>query len=121
MTTLQTISLYSMAIIYILAGINHFLNPRFYTAIMPKFFPAKSALNQLSGIAEIVLGIMLFFPATRLISSYLIIAMLVSFFAVHIPHLFSPPKFAANKYWILILRIPIQFLLIYWAWIVGNY
>jgi uncharacterized membrane protein len=88
---------------------------------MPKFFPMPNLLNQISGIAEIILGIGLIFTATRQLSTYLIIAMLVVFFAVHIPHLITPPKMANEKYWVLILRIPIQFLLIYWVYIVSKY
>jgi hypothetical protein len=35
----------------------------------------------------------------------LIIAMLIVFFAVHIPHLFQPPKMAQGKEWFLYVRI----------------
>jgi len=88
---------------------------------MPKFFAMPNLLNQISGIAEMILGIGLLFTATRQLSAYLIIAMLVVFFAVHIPHLITPPKMANGKYWVLILRIPMQFLLIYWAYAVSKY
>jgi uncharacterized membrane protein len=118
---IQSISLYVMSAIYVFAGLNHFINTRFYISIMPKFFPVPNLLNQISGIAEIILGIGLLFTETRQLSAYLIIAMLVVFFAVHISHLIVPPKMANGKYWVLILRIPIQFLLIYWAYIVSKY
>jgi uncharacterized membrane protein len=59
---------------------------------MPKFFPVPNLLNQVSGVAEIVLAIGLLFASTRPISAYLIIAMLIVFFAVHIPHLFQSTK-----------------------------
>jgi uncharacterized membrane protein len=121
MSVLQQISVYSMAFFYAGAGVNHFIKPKFYLSIMPAFLPAHVLLNQVSGVAEIVLGIGLFFSATREISACLIIAMLVSFFLIHIPHLFHPPKAAQGHYWILILRIPLQFVLIYWAWSVRNY
>ncbi len=121
MTTLQQVSLFGMALLYGAAGVNHFINPRFYTGIMPKFFPMPELLNQVSGIAEIILAVGLLFAPTRQVSAYLIIAMLVVFFTVHVPHLFNPPKMAQGKYWLLILRIPIQFLLIYWAWLVSKY
>jgi uncharacterized membrane protein len=120
MTTIQQISLYIMAFLYIGAGINHFINPRFYLSIMPKFFPMPNLLNQVSGIAEIILGIGLLFATTRPISAYLIIAMLIAFFAVHIPHLFQPPKMAQGKEWFLYIRVVLQFALIYWAWSVSK-
>jgi len=121
MTTIQQVSLYAMTFLYVGAGVNHFVNPRFYLSIMPKFFPAQNLLNQVSGVAEIMLGIGLLFASTRQISSYLIIAMLISFFAVHISHLFQPPKMAEGKEWFLYVRIVLQFVLIYWAWVVSTY
>ncbi len=121
MTTIQQIALYLMAFLYAGAGINHFINPRFYLGIMPKFFPMPNLLNQLSGIAEMVLALGLLFASTRQISAYLIIAMLISFFAVHITHLFQPPKMAQGKEWFLYVRLVLQFALIYWAWCVSKY
>ena len=122
MTTIQQISLYVMAFLYAGAGVNHFINPKFYLGIMPKFFPMPSLLNQVSGIAEIVLAVGLLFASTRQISAYLIMAMLIAFFAVHITHLFQPPKGAEGyKYGFLVVRVLLQFVLIYWAWCVSKY
>lgn len=87
---------------------------------MPKFFPIQNLLNQVSGVAEIILGVGLLFASTRQISAYLIIAMLISFFTVHIAHLFEPPKMAQGKEWFLWVRLFLQFVLIYWAWSVSK-
>ncbi len=122
MTTIQQISLYAMAFLYGAAGINHFVNPKFYLGIMPKFFPMPNLLNQVSGVAEIILAIGLLFASTRPISAYLVIVMLVLFFAVHLTHLFQPPKGAEGyKYGFLVVRFFMQFVLIYWAWLVSKY
>jgi uncharacterized membrane protein len=51
--------LYLMAIIYIIAGLNHFRNPRLYLKIIPPYLPNPKAVNTISGVAEIVLGIAL--------------------------------------------------------------
>jgi uncharacterized membrane protein len=88
---------------------------------MPSFFPMPSFFNAASGIAEIALAIGVLFAATRKVSAYLIIAMLVVFFVIHISHLITPPKMSEGKYWVLVARIPMQFLLIYWAWCVSQY
>jgi uncharacterized membrane protein len=121
MNTIQAILLYSMAAFYMFAGFNHFKNSRFYESIMPSFFTHKIFWHKLSGLAEILLALGLLFDSTRLWSSYLIIAMLVVFFIVHISHLIDPPKMAKGKTWFLWVRIPFQFLFIYWAYIVGKY
>jgi len=121
MTTIQQISIYTMAFLYAGAGVNHFINPKFYISIMPKFFPMPVLLNQVSGFAEILLAIGLLFASSRQLSVYLIIAMLISFFTVHISHLFHPPKMARGKEWFLYVRIILQFVFIYWAWMVSKY
>jgi uncharacterized membrane protein len=54
--------LYLMAFIYTLAGINHFRNPRMYQKNHFSYFPNPKLLNNLSGTAEIILGITLMMP-----------------------------------------------------------
>ncbi|MBK7640413.1 MAG: hypothetical protein IPJ22_10310 [Bacteroidetes bacterium] len=74
------VSIIVMAILYFLAGLNHFRDPQFYLDIMPSFFPIKEILNFVSGGMEVVLAIGLFSVSTRKISAYLIILLLISFF-----------------------------------------
>ncbi len=105
-----------MAILYIAAGINHFIKPKMYVRIMPPYFPKPKFLVLLSGVAEIFLGAALFFEQTRSLAAYGIILMLILFFTVHI-HMLRDEKAASGlPRWILILRIPLQFGLIYWAY-----
>lgn len=108
-------SLYVMGIIYSVLGIVHFTHTGFYRPLMPKFLPAPTFLIYASGIAEIVLGIGVFFPTIKAYSLWGIIAMLVVFLLVHINMLFPGNRLGVSL-WILILRIPIQFVLIYWAY-----
>lgn len=121
------ISLYVSVVLYLLAGAYHFINPKVYVKIMPVWFPAKEMLNKLSGLAEIVLAAGLLFPQTRTIAAYGLVALLVSFFAVHIGHLFQPPVIRLTRtssvdftrkptYYGLFVRLALQFFLIYWAW-----
>ena len=105
---------------YILAGLNHFRIPDFYTGIMPPYFPAKDILNLASGLAEILLGAAVLYRKTSRIATYLIIAMLIAFIPVHIYFiqvdscikdvLCKPP-------WVGWVRLVIVHpLLILWAW-----
>ncbi len=115
------VSIIVMAILYFLAGLNHFRDPQFYLDIMPSFFPIKEILNFVSGGMEVVLAIGLFSVSTRKISAYLIILLLISFFVVHIAHLFQTPDIynelgKAAPY----LRIVFQFVFICWAYKVGQ-
>jgi len=114
----EPLGLYVMAGIYILAGIMHFIIPKMYMRVMPKYLPNHKVLVYISGIAEILLGIGLCIPELKSISIYLIIAMLVVFLmTIHVYMLSSKKAGAGIPKWILILRLPLQFGLMYWAWI----
>lgn len=107
--------LYLMAFLYILAGINHFRKPGMYIKIIPPIFKNPKLLNILSGIAEIILGILLLIPATTLFAAWGIIALLIAVFPANI-YMFQNKKagFGLPK-WILFVRLLLQIVLIYWA------
>jgi uncharacterized membrane protein len=107
---------YIMGLLYILAGVNHFRKPKIYERIMPPYLPAKNTLVMLSGIAEMVLGFMLLNTATQTIAAWGIILMLIVFIPVHIFMLQDEKAGLKLPKWVLILRIPLQFVLMYWAY-----
>ena len=108
--------LYLMAAMYVIAGIMHFVKPKMYMRIMPRYLPNHKLLVILSGFAEVILGIGLCFISTKAIAIYGIIAMLLVFLLVHFYMLSSEKASAGIPKWILVLRIPLQFGLMYWAW-----
>jgi len=108
--------LYLMAFIYILAGFFHFLKPKVYLRIMPRYLPAHRVLVYLSGAVEIVLGIGLCFYATKNWAIYGIILMLAVFLLIHFYMLTSKKAAAGIPVWALVLRIPLQFILMWWAY-----
>lgn len=113
--------LYLMACMYVFAGSMHFVSPRVYLRIMPKYLPKPKALVFWSGVAEILLGISLFLPKTKNLAVWGIIVMLVLFLTVHFYMLKGEKEAAGIPRWILILRIPLQFGLMYWAYIYLQY
>ena len=106
-----------MAGLYILAGLMHFVKPKMYMRIMPRYLPNHKFLVLLSGLVEIVLGVAVLFSKTKAFAIYGIIAMLVIFLLVHFYMLSGEKASAGISKWILILRIPLQFFLMYWAWV----
>ncbi|WP_339629805.1 MauE/DoxX family redox-associated membrane protein [uncultured Maribacter sp.] len=112
---INTWHLYAMGALYIFAGIMHFMKPKMYLRIMPRYLPFQKPLVLLSGLAEIMLGIGLFFETTKDISLYGIIVMLAVFLLVHFYMLSSKKAGAGFPRWILLLRLPLQFVLMYWA------
>ena len=105
-----------LGIAFVLAGINHFINPDFYMRMMPPFLPAHLFLVYLSGIFQIVFGILLFAPRFSRFAAFGLIALLIAVFPANLymalnPHLFS--EFSPTA---LYARLPLQLLLIGWAY-----
>lgn len=108
--------LYLMAGMYVFAGIMHFIKPNAYMRIMPRYLPFHKELVYLSGLAEIILGIALCIPLLKNIAIAGIIGMLTVFLLVHFYMLSGEKESAGIPKWILVLRIPLQFGLMYWAY-----
>ena len=51
--------IYVYVLFFIGAGLNHFLNPQFYDAIVPNFIPYPRAVHQFTGILEIIIPLLL--------------------------------------------------------------
>lgn len=108
-----------LGVFMIVAGANHFIDPEFYMNIMPPYIPAHKLMVDLSGIAEIVLGVGLLVPVPRIsrLSAWGIIALLIAVFPANI-YVFQnhedifPDVHPALHF----IRLPLQGLLILWAW-----
>ncbi|MFD2201314.1 DoxX family membrane protein [Shivajiella indica] len=107
--------LYLMSGFYIFAGLMHFIKPRMYIRIIPPYFPKPEILNLLVGIFEIIFGLGLLFDLTRSISAIAIILLLLAVFPANIYMYQKGTK--GIPQWALLLRLPIQFALIAWAYI----
>ncbi len=108
-------SLYTMAALYIMAGVNHFLKPSFYIKMIPPSLKYLSLINQLSGAAEILLGILLL---TRLQSwaAMGVVLLLIAVFPANVYQLQINRTKRQFPEWLLWVRLPLQGLLVWWAW-----
>ena len=116
MSNRKRFSLIVMVIIYTVAGINHFINPSFYTAIMPPYIPWHLPLVYISGALEIILALGLIPPAFRRYAAWGIVALLIAVFPAN---LYMVQKYQAQHHpqlWLMIVRLPLQLLLIWWAY-----
>ncbi|HZH70271.1 MAG TPA: MauE/DoxX family redox-associated membrane protein [Flavobacteriaceae bacterium] len=108
---------YLMAILFILAGMNHFRKPKLYERIMPNYIPAKSTMVTVTGALEMVFGLMLLIPENQNIAAWGIILLLAIYFSVHLFMLRNEKAGLGLPKWVLVLRIPLQFFLIWWAFL----
>ncbi|RYY12040.1 MAG: DoxX family protein [Chitinophagaceae bacterium] len=109
--------LYIMIAAYLFTGIMHFIRPAGFVRIIPPYLSRPYSLVYISGAAEIILAILLIPHATRAIAAWGLIALLIAVFPANI---YMASLFYRKKHrllWLAILRLPLQALLIYWAWI----
>ena len=111
------IGLYAQSLLYTVAGINHLWHPATYLAIMPPHYTRPAFWVAATGIAEIAAGVGLLLPQTRRAAAIGIVLMLLVYFDVHIFMLReAADRFANLPYWALVARLPLQLVLIAWAW-----
>ena len=104
------------ALIFIAAGIGHFLNPGLFIKIMPAPIPYKPEIVAISGILEIVFGTMLFSPITSSLGAWGLMALLVAVFPANINLALNPGLTPGFPGWLHWLRLPLQPVLIWWAY-----
>ena len=109
----KRIALFALVPFYVFSGVNHFVNPEFYLAIMPPSLPNPEWLNVLAGLAEIVLGVYVLEPRTRVFAAWGIIALLVAVFPANLHVAVNDVGGAGTAGWV---RLPFQALLVVWAW-----
>jgi uncharacterized membrane protein len=100
---------------FVLAGLNHFLNPQFYLAIMPDYLPAHQELVDASGVAEMVGGAALLHPATRRFGGWWLIATLIAVFPANLHMALHPERYEKLPRAGLYARLPVQLLFLGWV------
>lgn len=102
----------------ILGGVAHFVTPAMYLAFIPNFLP-KEHINYGSGIAEIVIGICVFIPRFRTQATLGILVLMVAFLPLHIIDIFRDSP-AIGSHQLALIRLPVQCILIGWAWFINK-
>lgn len=110
----KRISLWVMAALYAFAGFNHLANPAFYLAIIPPELPNPEWLNLGSGLAEIVLGVFLLEPRTRVFAAWGIIALLIAVFPANLYA--ASHRLGTDDALLHNTRLAFQLVLVSWAW-----
>jgi len=102
--------------VFVTAGTLHFVKPRIYEAIMPRYLPAHRELVYASGVAEIAGGAGVLYPKTRKGAAYWLIATLVAVFPANVEMAVHAERFKKIPEPLLWARLPLQGALIAWAW-----
>ena len=105
---------------FIAAGANHFINPRFYRAIMPDYIPAHDEMVAASGVAEMIGGAALMHPRTRRFGVWWLIATLIAVFPANVHMALHPERYRKISPAALYARLPVQLLFIAWVRSAGR-
>jgi len=112
--TFNLILTLAFAAILILAGFNHFINPKIYSPFIPDWMPLILT-NILTGIVELGLGIGLLFKKYRKQAAFGVFLLMIAFLPLHFIDVFKDHPAIGSKT-VAMIRLPLQFVLIYWAW-----
>jgi uncharacterized membrane protein len=118
MKIVKLILTFLFAAFMIFGGLNHFLKPEMYFPFIPDFMP-KEFVNYASGLIEIVLGIGAFIPRFRSVATLGILVLMLVFLPLHILDIFKESP-AIGSHQAAVIRLPIQFVLILWAWFIHK-
>jgi uncharacterized membrane protein len=103
------------AALFLFTGVSHFTRTEFLLKAMPPYLPYPRELVLISGVFELALALLLLVPRTSKLAAWGLIALLIAVFPANIymyqhAELFPFPEIG------LLLRLPIQGLLILWAY-----
>ena len=103
------------------AGIMHFANPSFFNEIVPPWLPPSEAFwTYVSGVAEIIIGVLLLRPSTRRVGALAAIWLLIAVYPANLYMAWDWRDRSASEQLVAYGRLPFQFLFIWLAWRVAT-
>jgi len=107
----------SLAAFFIGAGVNHFVMPRTYEQIVPPRLQGNAVrVVQVSGIAELAGGLAVLSERTRRPAGLWLIALLAAVFPANLYMAKAHERFEKIPRWARYGRLPLQPLMMWWAW-----
>ncbi len=107
-----------LGLVFVGAGVLHFLSPGAYERIMPPYLPLQRELVYLSGAVEILGGLGMLSERTRPAAGIVLILLLLAVWPANLQMLLDARADGKPSWWITLLwaRMPLQLVLIWWAW-----
>jgi uncharacterized membrane protein len=112
----------ALAALFTFTGTMHFLRPRFFEAIVPRAIEAqKQEVVAISGAAEIAGAALVLHPASRGLSRWWLLGLLLAVFPANIHMAVNPEQIRGLDMrrfprWALWARLPLQPLAMLWVW-----
>jgi uncharacterized membrane protein len=108
-----------LAALMIFAGVAHFRQPQSFVRIVPDYLPSPRLLVYISGVFEILGGLGLVVPLTQKWAAWGLIALFIAVFPANVNMALEKIPFGSlpTPQWMLWLRLPLQGVIIYWAYV----
>jgi uncharacterized membrane protein len=109
------LSRYALALLFVGAGVWHFVHPATYLAIIPPRLPAPLTLVYVSGVCELLGGLGLLPARTRRLAGRGLLALLVAVFPANVYMALIHEQLHIPG-WVAWGRLPLQLPLLWWVW-----
>jgi len=105
-----------LAVLFLTAGVLHFVRPKTFEAIVPRGIGEPAALVRISGAAEIAGGLGLLLPPTRRAAGLGLIALLLAVWPANIDMALRAKRYRrVAPAWVWWVRVPLQIPLLWWV------
>ena len=105
-----------MGVFLFFAGVMHFASPDFFNDIVPPWLPpSESFWTYISGVAEIVIALMLWRASTRRRGAYWAVALFIAVYPANLYMTWDWRDRTVSEQFISWARLPFQFLFIWVA------
>ena len=116
MRIVKALMKYLLAVFFVFAGANHFRDSEFYLTMMPSYLPWHVPLVYLSGVFEMLFGLMLMIPKLTHIAAWGLILLLIAIFPANIYMAQHAELYPWTTQRALLIRLPLQLVLLVWAY-----
>ena len=106
----------AIALFFLIGGLAHFVFMDAFISVMPSYLGFHKELVIISGVFEILGSVGLLVARTRRLAGWGLIALAVAVFPANVNMALHPEQFAQVPQTLLWLRLPLQFLFIWFIW-----
>ena len=121
-TIIKSFLIIISSIFYVIVGIKHFIEPEYFLSIVPPYLPYHLELVYISGLFEILFGLLILFPKYRYYGAIGLILLLVAVFPanIYLAQSKEAQEAIGASQQIATWRLPIQGVLIWIAYFIKR-
>lgn len=117
-TSTETRAAIGIATMFMFTGVGHFVATEQMVQMLPEWVPLRTEIVYVSGVAEIAAAALILVPMLRRAVGWLLIAMLIGFLPVNVYAAFIQAPMGGHAWGpaYLLIRVPVQAVIVAWIW-----